>query len=125
MVMADVALAAAPLSVSILTSCLKGYRLFTEARNLSGSQSLTWKFKIQHIRLQVWGQEWGLLARLPPSDRCDTSHDHQIILESLLRISDILKDYGNLKKRYGLSLVLDEPGSSVDVSLFQLSLHLR
>ena len=39
----------------------------------------------------------------------DGDDDNPLVLETLLRISDILRDYKQLNQRYGLSLVSDDP----------------
>jgi hypothetical protein len=42
--------------------------------------------------------------------------DNDQVLETLLRISDLLTDYKELKRRYGLSLVMDDPNYRPTVS---------
>jgi hypothetical protein len=91
------------------------------------SQMLLWKFRIQHKRLQIWGEEYGLLASDPhhcPQPDRDNEQMH-LVLETLLRISDILKNYEDLKKRYGLSLVSDESGRRVLVWQIMPSYHVE
>jgi hypothetical protein len=124
--MADIALAAVPIGAKLVLGCLDAYTLFTQAKTLgSGSQSLLWKFKIQHARLQIWANEWGLLAGpTPQPSRDEDEGDNQLVIETLIRISEILKDYKGLKKRYGLSLVSDDPKYRVSVSVIACHLPL-
>jgi len=102
-----------PVATKVLQSYLDTYRLFSEAKELgSDSQSLIWKFRIQQTRLQVWGEEWGLLAsssHQSPRTAGDGDDDSPLVLKTLLRISDILRDYKQLNQRYSLSLVSDDP----------------
>lgn len=108
-----VVLAVVPVAAKVLHGCLETYKLFTEAKELgSNSQPLIWKFRIQQTRLQIWGEEWGLLASSShPSARTaqDEDEENPLVLETLLRISDILRDYKQLSQRYGLTLVSDDP----------------
>jgi hypothetical protein len=116
--MADIALGAIPIGARVLAGCLSGYKLFTEAKDLGkDSQTLLWKFRIQETRLRMWGKEWGLLG-FQPGREADMRgrEDDDIVLETLLRISDLLKDYKQLRKRYGLTLVVDDPAFRVAVS---------
>jgi hypothetical protein len=121
--MADITLATIPLGISAFTSCVEGYKLFTNAKEIGhGSQILLWKFRIQETRLKMWGQEWGLLFepdKSQPSERKELE-DLRIVLETLTRISDLLKDYKQLKRRYGLSLVSDNPGTDPQVSIHEV-----
>lgn len=116
--MADLALAAIPIASKVLSSCLDLYRVFTETKHMGdASQTLLWKFRIQHVRLQIWGEEWGLL--ISPSHRSPGSPDHDVdhlVLETLIRISRVLNDYKELKSRYGLSLVSEAANQPVLVS---------
>lgn len=111
--MADLVVGVIPVAAKVLQGCLDTYRLFSEAKELgSESQSLIWKFRIQQTRLQIWGEEWGLLASSTQhAARTETDDDENnpLVLETLLRISDTLRDYKQLNKRYGLSLVSDDP----------------
>jgi Prion-inhibition and propagation len=116
--MADITLAAIPLAAGLLFACLDLYHLFTAGKELgTASQSLIWRFRIQETRLKLWGEEWGLLADSShhPSLQRSREDDH-LVLETLLRIAHILKDYEGLKQRYGLCLVSDEPKNRVIVS---------
>jgi hypothetical protein len=109
--MADITLAAVPLCIQLLSQCLQGYMLFSEAKELGrNSQKLLWKFRIQEARLRIWAREWGLLGD-PSHGRAEVRdhHDHRIVSETLLRISELFHDYKRLKSRYGLSLVTDGP----------------
>jgi hypothetical protein len=65
----------------------------------------------------MWGKEWGLLG-FQTSRESDIRgrEDDVIVLETLLRISDLLKDYKRLRDRYGLTLVVDDPTFRVAVS---------
>jgi len=109
--MADIALGGVPLAVKAIQSCLELYKLFTEAREIgNASQSLLWKFRIQQTRLQIWGEEWGLLASTSHQPRTESDDgDNILVIEALLRISNILNNYKQLGERYGLSLVSDDP----------------
>jgi Prion-inhibition and propagation len=103
-------LAVAQLAPVVLTGCLQGYKLFTKAKTLGkDSQALLWKFRIQETRLCMWGKEWGFIAGIPTSTAtlARAQANEEQVLETLLRISDLLKDYKELKRRYGLSLVMD------------------
>lgn len=117
--MADVTLAVIPLGIRAFMGCVEGYKLFTEAKQLGqGSQILLWKFRIQETRFRMWGREWGLLAQFgAQSLEMREPEDHRVVLETLIRISDLLKDYKALKKRYGLSLVSDDPNLVPQVGL--------
>jgi hypothetical protein len=109
--MAELTLAAIPVAGMILRGCLDMYNLFTEAKELGNeSQALIWKFRIQQTRL-FGARNGGLLASSSHhAARTETDdEDNPLVLETLLRISDILKDYKQLKQRYGLSLVCDDP----------------
>jgi hypothetical protein len=113
------ALAVAQFGPAVLSGCLQGYKLFTKANNLGkDSQALLWKFRIQETRLRMWGKEWGFIAGVPTSTetvaRAQANNDQ--VLETLLRISDLLKDYTQLKRRYGLTLVMDDQSSRPAVS---------
>ena len=117
-------LAIAQLGSAVLSGCLQGYKLFTKARNLGkDSQALLWKFRIQETRLRMWGKEWGFIEGVPTSTatlaRAQANNDQ--VLETLLRISDLLKDYKALKRRYGLALVMDDHNYRSDVSNIWLS----
>jgi hypothetical protein len=117
--MADITLATVPLGIRAFTGCIEGYKLFTEAKEIGkGSQVLLWKFRIQETRFRMWGREWGLLVESGgrPSETREPE-DHRTVLETLTRISDLLKDYKQLKTRYGLSLVSDDPGTTGQVSI--------
>lgn len=117
--MAELPLAVIPVATKALHSCLELYKLFTEASRLgSASQALLWKFRIQHKRLRIWGEEWGLLASTShragdaaaaAPDRDRDVDDDSLVLETLVRIESILKDYRLLNERYGLSLASDDP----------------
>jgi Prion-inhibition and propagation len=124
--MADIALGTIPLGASVLSGCLSGYKLFTEAKDLGkDSQTLLWKFRIQETRLRMWGKEWGLLGFQTSRDVGIRGHeDDEIVLGTLLRISDLLNDYKQLRKRYGLTLVVDDPTFRVAVSLARKGAHV-
>ena len=111
--MAELVFAVVPVAAKVLQGCLDTYKLFTEAKELSNeSQSLIWKFRIQQTRLQIWGEEWGLLASSSHrSTRTaeDDDGENPLVLETLVRISDILGGYKQLSQRYGLTLVSDDP----------------
>jgi hypothetical protein len=109
--MADITLAVVPIAATLLKESLDLYDLFTKAKQIGGaSQMLLWKFRIQQKRLQIWGDEWGLLASSShPSTVERNKEDDHLVLETLTRIMSMLKDYKILKNRYGLSLVSDEP----------------
>jgi hypothetical protein len=117
--MADVTLAVIPLGIRAFTSCVEGYKLFTEAKQIGqGSQILLWKFRIQETRFRMWGREWGFLVQSgSQSSEMREPEDHRVVVETLIRISDLLKDYKALKRRYGLSLVSDDPGVVSQVSI--------
>jgi hypothetical protein len=114
---AELALGGVPVAVSLLQTCLRGYEVFTQARQIGeGSQTLLWKFKIQHTRLHMWAKEWGILdesrqRRQTPGD----PDDYKIITETLFRISHLIADYKVLQNRYGLSLVTEDPTLAVQV----------
>jgi hypothetical protein len=70
----------------------------------------------------MWGREWGLLVESDsgqPSERKEPE-DLKIVLETLTRISDLLKDYKQLKRRYGLSLVSDNPSTDPQVGIHEV-----
>jgi hypothetical protein len=116
--MADLALSTIPLGAKVLSGCLSRYKLFTEAKDLGkDSQTLLWKFRIQETRLRMWGKEWGLLG-FQTSQESDIRgrENGEIALETLLRISDLLKDYKQLRDRYGITLVVDDAAFRVAVS---------
>jgi hypothetical protein len=121
--MADITLATIPLGISAFNGCVEGYKLFTDAKEIGqGSQILLWKFRIQETRLKMWGREWGLLVESDsgqPSERKEPE-DLKIVLETLTRISDLLKDYKQLKRRYGLSLVSDNPSTDPQVGIHEV-----
>ncbi|KAH8684314.1 prion-inhibition and propagation-domain-containing protein [Tricladium varicosporioides] len=126
--MADIALGTIPLGIHTFMGCVEGYKLFTEAKQLGqGSQTLLWKFRIQETRFQMWGREWGLLSELNnQSLELRELEDHKVVLETLTRVSELLKDYKTLKVRYGLSLVSDNPGTfprMINGSLEDLIMH--
>jgi hypothetical protein len=116
--MADITLASIPLGIRAFTGCLEGYKLFTEPKQMGqGSQILLWKFRIQETRFKMWGREWGLLSQSGnQSLEMREIGDQRVVLETLIRISDLLKDYKALKRRYGLSLVSDNPDIVPQVS---------
>lgn len=111
------AMAAVQLVATIWTGCLGGYKLITKAKNLGrDSQTLLWKFRIQETRLRMWGVEWGLSDRVPVSATAlgrAQAQNHQV-LETLLRISELLRDYNKLTSRYGLVLVMDDAAPTND-----------
>ncbi|KAF2191976.1 hypothetical protein K469DRAFT_696045 [Zopfia rhizophila CBS 207.26] len=74
------------------------------------SQKLLWKFRIQEARLRIWAREWGLLDD-PRHGKAEVRdhHDHKMVSETLLRISELFHDYKRLKSRYGLLMVTDRP----------------
>lgn len=110
-------MAAVQLVATIWTGCLGGYKLITKAKNLGrDSQTLLWKFRIQETRLRMWGVEWGLSDRVPVSATAlgrAQAQNHQV-LETLLRISELLRDYNKLTSRYGLVLVMDDAAPTND-----------
>lgn len=112
-----------PLGIRVFTSCVESYKLFTEAKEMGqGSQILLWKFRIQETRFRMWGREWGFLlesGRQPSEAR--EPEDQKVVLETLTRISDLLKNYKQLKRRYGLSLVSDTPNAAPEVSFYKRS----
>lgn len=117
--MADIALGSIPLVTKAFTACLAGYKLFTQAQQLGqDSQVLLWKFRIQEMRLKLWGREWGLLAdgQLSADMAMRIEEDRKLVLEGLERISEILEDYNKIKSRYGLRLVTDDPRFTMEVS---------
>jgi len=124
--MADITLAVIPLTMKLLDECLNGYKIFTEAKDLGrNSQKMLWKFRIQETRLRVWAREWGIL-----DNQCATGavevrdhYDYKVVSETLLRISELFKDYKQLKNRYGLSLVTDGPTTLVGVSCCHFTIH--
>jgi len=116
-IMAEVTLAAIPLTIKLLSQCLQGYKIFTQAKGLGNySQKLLWKFRIQEARLRLWAREWGILEGtvLSRAEMRD-DHDHNIVSETLTRIVEVFEDYEKLKSRYGLSLVTDNSSQSVPV----------
>lgn len=65
----------------------------------------------------MWGKDWGLLG-FQTSQGSDIRgrEDGEIALETPLRIFDLLKDYKQLRDRYGLTLVVDDHTFRVAVS---------
>lgn len=105
-------LAVIQLGATVVSGCLSGYKLFTQAKTLGkDSQALIWKLRIQETRLRMWAKEWGFVDGVPtsPMALARAQADNDQVLETLLRISDLLTDYKELKRRYGLSLVMDDP----------------
>jgi HET-S-like prion-inhibition and propagation protein len=107
--MADISLAAIPLTAKVLLECLNGYKIFTEAKNLGrDSQKLLSKFKIQEARLRIWAREWGLLDQTNGrEDDVRETCDYDIARETLHRISELFTDYNRLQTRYRLALATD------------------
>jgi hypothetical protein len=124
--MADITLATIPLGIRAFTGCVEGYKLFTDAKEIGqGSQILLWKFRIQETRFKMWGREWGLLVESgSQASEIREPEDHRIVLETLTRVSDLLKDYKQLKRRYGLSLVSDNPGTDHQVSAHEIRMDV-
>ena len=108
--MAD-ALAIVPLCLKLLSECFRGYQIFTQANELGkSSQKLFWKFKIQEARLRIWAKEWGLIDdrdNHKPGQLGLDPDDDKIVVETLVRVSDLFRDHEKLRVRYGLTLASD------------------
>ena len=102
--MAEITLATVPLCLKLI---FHGYQVFSEARELGkSSQKLFWRFKIQEARLRIWAKEWGLIDEHGNHQTGQLGRDiddDRIVVETLVRVSDLFRDHEQLRVRYGLT----------------------
>ncbi|KAK0616379.1 prion-inhibition and propagation-domain-containing protein [Immersiella caudata] len=110
----------AELAIAIVPLCLKlifhSYQAFSEASELGkSSQKLFWRFKIQEARLRIWAKEWGLIddhGNHQAGQLGRDVDDDKIVVETLVRVSDLFRDHEQLRARYGLTLASDTESHS-------------
>ena len=104
----------------LLDGCLKGYKIFTAASNLSrDSERLVYKVKIEEMRLRLWGKEWGVAeGHFERSLSSKTAQEGlKPLAEMVLKeLYGTIMDLNTLQDRYGLR---EEAPGSVDKDAYK------
>jgi hypothetical protein len=90
----------------IFSGCIKAYSIFTAASNLGrDSERLVCKIRIEEMRLQVWGREWGVAEGKLEAHLVMGGGNEQLkrlAVQILTELHNCITDFKKLKERYGL-----------------------
>jgi serine/threonine protein kinase len=100
----------------IFTGCINAYTIFTTASSLSrDSERLICKIRIEEMRLQVWGREWGVAeGKLEEHLKGQSERLRVLAVDILGELYRTITDAGKLRERYGMK---EEGGAGMRLGL--------
>lgn len=105
----------------IFDGCMKGYRVFSTAKNLGrDSERLVCKIRIEETRLMIWGNGWGVTEGKFEAHLSEGLQGHpglrELAEEVLRQLLQTIMDCNKLQERYGFR---EERPGSVDKEAYQ------